>query len=125
MFFTTRPRYVIKNGINLKLPSTAKIEKYSFRFEWLFLQSHFNAKVSIPIEDKQYIIDQLESFRETKWTDEHKPNFKNACKWWDMDDGKVEDWYFYWFKGKIIKTNTLYVFILEETDGMFYLYISY
>lgn len=129
-FKQENPFHLIKKTIGIKLPSSAKVEKYTYYDEGGYY------KVKILLQEKQ-ISDLTNKFNtifhnSTPRQDYGKmPNFNGTCSWWDMEEEDIVVAYNAfvssekkWFKLSP-ETHGVWAFITKQDDGKYYLYISY
>jgi hypothetical protein len=119
-----KPIDMIENRIKIKLPSSAKIENFTYYKE----DDNFKAKISISNESIVNIKSQLNEFFKGTAPSELTntlPHFKNTCPWWDLDKNSIEEYYRIAVDGKVVQTYTVWAFISKDKNGQHYLYIVY
>ena len=123
------PYDVIKDRLNLSLPTTSEIVnyKYSNRYE------SFHAKILINNSDVESVKNSLIAFfkREAIIHNEKQiPRCENTVDWWEMDKDRIELCYFKAAYGKqrlfrsSPKTIEMWAFLVKQNDENYFLYIS-
>ncbi len=118
-----RPSSIIKRELNLSLPSTSKIINYYYDRR----DEYFMAKVQISERDINNIKEDLKKHFKNEHIIKNKneiPHFENNASWWDMNKNGIEVCYFTFLSGKHIKSIEVWVFIVRQCDGKYYLYIA-
>ena len=126
---SNKPANVIKREINLTLPPTAEI--LHINYNRLFSDGHITAKVRISKEDIYSVRKELINIfkQECHLEDDRSlPNLENIS-WWDLKKDNIICYYFDLIEGRKVlflphpKTQEMWVFVVNQDDGFYYLYI--
>lgn len=123
-----KPEEIIEKTFHFSLPATYKI----LNFDNNFYTSDFNVKILINDQDIEKIKKDVSSYfgQECSINDFNIPNIGKYVKWWDVGKGNIISFYMALVEGNnnIIfstpKTAEIWVFLVQQNDGKYYLYIS-
>lgn len=127
LFYQSRPENVIKNRLNLNLPTSAKIINYEYHRK----NENFAAKILIEAQSVNDVKEQLDKFFGGVTSSENMidaTGFKNAVSWWDMNNENIEAVYMNFVDVKkwfILMPHQVWTFISKDKEDKYYIYIYY
>ena len=118
------PSMIFERKFGFKLPDSIKIEKHSFYYfdeEILFMKASFDE------DDYAKLKGDLQNYFSEKGheieSDTLIPTFIYACSWWDMNKDEIILGYYKLMSGKYASTKSVYVFITQNDEGQYFLYV--
>jgi hypothetical protein len=117
----------IEEKLNIVLPTDSSIIYYDPPNE----SGDFAAKIMIKPDDLSYVRKQVDDFfieRSIEGTDLGEIHFINSHKWWDLNKDDISVWYNTFTSDEVegyIYSYHIFIFITNEVNGNYYLYIVY
>jgi len=120
-----RPEVIIEEYLNLKLPATVSVTKFSYPDK----DGTFSGKILIDeasVNDIETQISNSFSKLDSEQLDT-LPYFTNIYKWWDMKSEDIIYGYFSSYTRHIDENTTTsgerWIFVIQDNEGLYYLYI--
>lgn len=122
------PQNIIENKLGFRLPANSKVLNYTHNEG-----GYFKAKISVDKQNinnfKKLLNNSLGGIAKKMYPE--RINFKNSCAWWELEEQDVAVSYNTFISGEkkwfgySPKAHEVWVFVTKESNGKYYLYISY
>ena len=124
-----QPRQVLRRKFGHRLPKSAVILNFDYQLFGENLEEYLDCKISFDESDYPVMKKQVETYYGKYGSnqiskDDFIPYFENTCPWWDMDKDDIVLAYERVETGRTIKSQFTYSFIVRDSAGEYYLYVS-
>jgi len=124
-----QPRQVLRRKFGYRLPKSAVILNFDYQLFGENLEEYLDCKISFDEFDYPVMKKQVETYYGKYGSnqiskDDFIPYFENTCPWWDMDKDDIVLAYERVETGRTIKSQFTYSFIVRDSAGEYYLYVS-